>query len=259
MTAPPVADTHSPHAAAQRCPNCQHVAAPLLPQEQPARPHCVACGQALHPHAPSFWEFVHEFVGHYVALEGTLWPTLRQLFFSPGALTKAYLAGQRTRYVLPLRLFLTSSFLFFLMVKVLGSSPLDIQVRTGPDGAADLARCIDQAGQTRACSALESKLLGQAKRMSTEKNFGSLLTARFFSAAPYAVFMLVPVCAGIVQGAYWRRRRNYGEHFVFALHLHALSFLLMLLAEVLPGSTWALALVPMGAYLVGPAKPPQPA
>ncbi len=212
----------------------------------------MACGQALHPHAPTFLEFVHEFVGHYVALEGMLWPTLRQLFLRPGALTQAYVAGQRTRFVLPLRLFLTASFLFFLLIKVFASPELQIQVRAGPaevGAAADAAQCVDAGKQARACSALESKLIAQAKRLSTDRTFGSLLTARAFSAAPYVLFALVPVGAGLVQAAYWRRRRNYGEHFVFALHLNALAFLWMLLAQALPGSNAALAVPVMAVYL----------
>ena len=55
-------------------------------------------------------EFLHEFVGHYVALEGTLWRTLGLLLRHPGRLTREYLDGRRRRYVLPLRLYLTASF-----------------------------------------------------------------------------------------------------------------------------------------------------
>lgn len=31
-------------------------------------------------HPPTFGEFVHEFVGHYVALEGALWRTMRAVY-----------------------------------------------------------------------------------------------------------------------------------------------------------------------------------
>jgi hypothetical protein len=60
---------------------------------------------------------VHEFIGHYVALEGRLWKTLWLLLFKPGMLTLEYLRGRRIRYVEPLRLYLTLSLIFFAVLK----------------------------------------------------------------------------------------------------------------------------------------------
>jgi len=66
----------SGHDAAQptRCPNCSH---PLAAAPRPR--FCAHCGQATTLHPPTLLEFVHEFVGHHVALEGTLWRTLGTL------------------------------------------------------------------------------------------------------------------------------------------------------------------------------------
>jgi hypothetical protein len=60
---------------------------------------CSECGQETAMHPPSAWEFVHEFIGHYIALEGALWHTLAALV-RPGKLTNEYFAGRRRRYVL---------------------------------------------------------------------------------------------------------------------------------------------------------------
>ncbi len=79
---------------------------------------CPECGQETTLHPPTLGEFLHEFVGHYVALEGALWRTLGMLLMKPGRLTREYLDGRRRRYVLPLRLYLTASFLFFLVLKL---------------------------------------------------------------------------------------------------------------------------------------------
>ena len=81
---------------------------------------CPNCGQETKLHPPTVGEFAHEFVGHYVALEGRLWKTLLLLFFKPAELTREYLHGRRRRYVLPLRLYLTASLLFFVVVKFAG-------------------------------------------------------------------------------------------------------------------------------------------
>ncbi len=78
---------------------------------------CSHCGQETANHMPSAGEFLHEFVGHYVALENKLLKTLTLLLFRPGRLTRDYLDGKRARYVLPLRLYLTLSLVFFAVFK----------------------------------------------------------------------------------------------------------------------------------------------
>jgi hypothetical protein len=68
----------------------------------------------LHP--PTAREFLHEFIGHHVALEGKLWVTLRKLLFAPGSLTVEYFAGRKLRYINPLRLYLTVSLILFAVL-----------------------------------------------------------------------------------------------------------------------------------------------
>lgn len=67
-------------------------------------------------------EFVSEFIGHYVAIEGPLWRTLGLLVFRPGRLTNAYMAGKRVLYTQPLRLFLTMSVILFALLQFGGFS-----------------------------------------------------------------------------------------------------------------------------------------
>lgn len=64
---------------------------------------CAACGQETLLHVASAREFLHELIGHYIALEGKLWKTLGLLLLRPGMLTAEYIAGRRARYVQPLR------------------------------------------------------------------------------------------------------------------------------------------------------------
>lgn len=83
--------------------------------------YCAVCGQETKLHVPSASEFIHEFVGHYVAVEGRLWKTLALLLFKPGFLTWEYIQGRRVRYVEPLRIYLTFSLLFFAALKLGGA------------------------------------------------------------------------------------------------------------------------------------------
>lgn len=236
---------HPPHAHLDHeivfCHNCGASLA-LRP-----RPHyCPQCGQETHLHPPSFWEFMHEFVGHYVALEGTLWRTLVLLLLQPGRLTREYFAGRRRRYVLPLRLYLSASFLFFVLVKLVGlgdvqinfASAMDSQgrpvsVAQSPELAADLARaraCLAAPGcplNQRLGARLQLQLVQAADQPAA-------VQARLFAVAPYTVFLMLPVFAAIVQLAYRRRHMNYGAHFVFSLHMHSFWFVALLAVSLLP-------------------------
>jgi len=90
------------------CRNCHFTLAIPRPR------HCGNCGQETDLHPPSVREMFTEYLGHYVAFDGPLWRTLWALVCLPGHLTNAYFHGARRRYVLPLRVYLSASFLFFV-------------------------------------------------------------------------------------------------------------------------------------------------
>ena len=94
--------------------------------------YCAVCGQETKLHVPSASEFIHEFVGHYVAVEGRLWKTLALLLFKPGFLTWEYIQGRRVRYVEPLRIYLTFSLLFFAALKLGGGELYQEEVPVAP-------------------------------------------------------------------------------------------------------------------------------
>ena len=258
--------SHPPARSDLACRNCG-TQAPLK--------FCPECGQETTLHPPTLGEFLHEFVGHYVALEGTLWRTLWLLVRRPGRLTREYLDGRRRRYVLPLRLYLTASFLFFLVLKlVVGSVAPEMSVKVdgrkvpvaqyeaeiasaaglAPSAAAgsrfELMQANDcgRPGQ-RACSRVETALNASFER-AQEHPQEALEHAReqFLHWAPYAIFVLLPAFAGIMQLAYRRRRMTYGEHFVFSMHLHAFWFLAAMLMVVLPAAVGDLAMLAVVAY-----------
>lgn len=229
---------------------------------------CPRCGQETALHPPTLGEFIHEFVGHYVALEGALWRTLAMLLARPGRLTREYLAGRRRRYVLPLRLFLTASFLFFIALKLLPSAldtmtPADIRtVSVSPAAAASGAdssppppaletmRPVDCGGAGEpACGTLEGFVNKVGTRFSADPlGFMKRMRGQLLGAAPYAAFLLLPVFAGIVALAYRSRRMTYGEHVVFSLHLHSFWFLALLLIALLPSAVGEVIWWVMPAY-----------
>ena len=224
---------------------------------------CPACGQETTLHPPTLVEFLHEFVGHYVALEGALWQTLKLLLTKPGRLTREYLAGRRRRYVLPLRLYLTCSFLFFLVVKLTPAVSPEHTVVVDLTGkrlgtVAELQARADATAKAasstasgvvaphrplherlrpiecgryphRDCNWIESLVNNSGAGFSDHpQEVAQHMQAHIIAYAPYLVFLMLPAFAGIMKLTYWNRRMTYGEHVVFSLHVHAFWFLLFL-------------------------------
>lgn len=249
-----------------------------IAQEHPA--NCLNCGGAVHAsfcpwcgqetalHVPSAREFLHEFVGHYVALEGKLWKSLGLLLFKPGRLTRDYIEGRRERYVLPLRLYLTFSILFFAVFKFGG---YDFEGRTD-DGKAraeiqaenrqDFERSSDirqlNLDKLKQNQELNGKLAGIPRTLAqkAEKLNGMSYeevthraTAAFFSYAPYVVFAMMPVFALYLKLLYLGSGRRYGEHLLFALHTNAFAFLMLGLLMLTPSGIPVLGEV-LGLWLV---------
>ncbi len=256
------------------CRNCGTALANPKPK------YCAACGQETAEHPPTVWEFGHEFITHYVAIEGRLWHTLGLLFFKPGALTRRYLAGQKRRYVNPLRLYLTASILFFIVVKLFGVGSLvkgdvitdearfekaqagvteikktadknapqevDKKYYDGFDSKTELAKIAPenrksitlsaplldavQCDNSNACLKIRT-FFAERYKDKTIREFGVMVRDRTLSLAPYAMFLFLPVFALLTYLLYWRRRMYYGEHIVYAFHVHAFAyFLLMIMA-----------------------------
>lgn len=246
------------HPPLSHCPNCgQNL------RFDPSPHWCPHCGQETRLHPPTLWEFLHEFVGHYIAAEGALWRTLWALLLLPGQLTLEYLRGRRRRYVLPLRLYLTASFCFFLLVKVGGlgdgvqvnatlQTPLEqsLMVTTDGDGREEtMPQFIQRCQATEnTCGSLERRLARTAQRLTRSDDPVGDFGRRMLGVAPYAVFLMLPLFAGVLQlcsrgaGAATAALGSgngtgslpYGAHYVFGLHLHALWFLVLLLLAAVP-------------------------
>ena len=89
--------------------------------------YCPDCGQKDQPIRQPAHVFIAESVSEYFGLDGRLWRSLGLLLVKPGALTEAYLEGRRTRYLRPLRLYLTASLLFFFLLSLLDPFAIDQQ------------------------------------------------------------------------------------------------------------------------------------
>ncbi len=218
---------------------CANCGAPFVPER---RRFCPECGQETHIKPPRLMEFLQQFGGAYFSTEGALWRTLGLLFFKPGELTVRYLRGQRKHYVLPLRLYLTISLLVLVLLRTLAGNsiqfnmPGDVDLRKGEysiftfrDGSgAGMKGGVFYCNSLPQwlCKRLERRLDVDPKGLQKE---AAAMGERFVSNMGAAMFVVMPLFALFLQGAYWSRRMRYTEHLVFALHLPSFWFAVLAL------------------------------
>src|SRR5215210_8590031 len=131
-------------------------------------PYCHECGQHAHVHR-TLRGFFHDFLHGVLHFEGKIWRTLPLLAWRPGELTRAYIDGQRARFVSPVALFLFSVFLTFAVMGLTGAldkaaagaseSDLASEVADAKERVADLeGDRLEALKERRATSKLDSRL-----------------------------------------------------------------------------------------------------
>ncbi|HEU4630386.1 MAG TPA: DUF3667 domain-containing protein [Gemmatimonadaceae bacterium] len=251
---------------ARRCPNC---GAPA------PGPYCGQCGQAQRDHLrTSLRELAHEGLEELAAWDAKIFTSLRRLLFAPGFLTAEYLAGRRVRYLRPLRLYLTTSVVFFLLFSFLPGGGVQVgggSLSAGGGmvriGATELPRATGDSAGTLGATGLQGARpvdsTGVSFERDLERRFARLDSLssgerrRIAEGAqrtlPKAVFAMVPLFALLLHALHARRGWHYAEHLIFALHIHAFGFLLFTLVElfsrVTRGGVDVLALAWLLGYL----------
>lgn len=249
------------------CPNCG---------DDAEGNYCRNCGQKKSQHRASVRILLRDALEDQFSLTVELPRTLRALFARPGFLTTEYSAGRIARYIPPFRLYLIASLLFFVCLSIrmkafapspgvpVGANADSVQaqrdtfalrverardsLRAVPDSILDNSqRCMrDGRGRPRFCTQIRALNEFMAPRILHLDNIPETeLMPRMMDflirRAPTVLFILLPIFALLLKVLYWRSRKFYAEHFVFALHVH--SFAAMVLAfMVLPLHAIAVAL-----------------
>jgi hypothetical protein len=185
--------------------------------------------------------------------DSRLWRTLAALLFRPGYLTRELLAGRRARYLPPVRLYLVISVAFFLWASATHDKLRIVQVRDPGEGSAQTVLTpLDEEtfgkplpGESaehhaeRVCSSgvnydgpWRERLQPAAHRACVRLvlDNGRSLAEVFLHNVPRAMFIFLPLLAGLMMLMYWRPRHYYIEHLLLFVHNHAFVFLLLLLA-----------------------------
>lgn len=76
---------------------------------------CPVCGQENDDKRKQLIWFIQDFIEDVISIDNRLYKSIPPFLFYPGKLTLEYLEGRRKAYISPLRLFLTTSLLYFLV------------------------------------------------------------------------------------------------------------------------------------------------
>jgi len=175
--------------------------------------YCSHCGQRDHPLDPSLLDLFHETVHEFLHLDGKIFETLKALLFFPGRLSADFLAGKRARFIGPIRLYLTMSLLFFVLVAhktdKTSTTPTEKQEAAVSLGDHDSARYA---------------WLTQAIKKAVDDPHA--FYRELLSNLSHVMFLLVPLFALALRLIYSNRSLRYPSYVYFSLHYHAFVFFL---------------------------------
>lgn len=183
--------------------------------------YCPHCGQSAAIGVPTVGKFVHELVEKSLGVEGQLTQTLKALLLRPGQLTVDYLAGRRQRYMSPMRLYLSVSVMFFLLLSLVPGIRVDIG-RLGVDVLTEATP--ESRIEAHTGVAFVDDRVTRFAALPADRQHRALRD-RLVRNAPKGMLLMVPLFALLLAGLY--RRHRYGEHLLTALHFHSFVFLLL--------------------------------
>jgi len=93
-------------------------------------PFCYYCGQPDRNFLRFFPALLRDLMEDLLDLDSRFMRTIKPLMFKPGKLTRDYMDGRRFRYAPPMRLYIFSSIVFFLLAAFLSSDAITV---TGPE------------------------------------------------------------------------------------------------------------------------------
>jgi len=123
--------------------------------------YCSICGQAKRHFLRFFPAVVGDFIAETFEIDGRLSRTLKAILFSPGKLTNEYLSGRRVHYSPPVRFYLFTSLLAFLLISMEVNKSINLTitddddigiskeaVKPAPDAAADSTESTQSSAET---------------------------------------------------------------------------------------------------------------
>ncbi len=201
--------------------------------------YCPQCGQENHTLNVPLKHFFVELLEGTIHFDTKSTRTFLALLFKPGHLTVMYNEGKRVRYVPPLRLYIFISFIFFLCMGLIPSTP------ESPKKESNLSFTFGAMSSNELRGIKEEKLDSLFTAMKIErggleeyvirklwvitnegwKEFGHKLVKNISSM----IFVLMPFFGWLVYLLHRKRNRYYFEYLIYSVHFHCFLFLAILI------------------------------
>jgi hypothetical protein len=218
--------------------------------------YCSNCGQLNTDKKITLRQIIKEFLGEYFTFDSKFFRSITPLLFKPGHLTREYLDGKRVNYILPLRLYVFTTFLFFFIVtfntkldfdkfsdsdykiendkqdSLVASNKNDIVIfdvdSSKAKNSAPIKFAYDDSSDSD--SPFVKYINNKAKYLASQgKDGANLFVKELINQLPKVMFVLLPIFALILKLIYYRKKLLYVEHLVFSLHIHTFIFVMLLL------------------------------
>ena len=136
-------------------------------------PFCYFCGQPDRNFMRFFPVLLRDLMEDLLDLDSRFIRTMKPLLFKPGRLTRDYMEGRRFRYAPPMRLYIFSSIVFFLLAALLSSDWISIGSSVDENGNIQVVG--DHADERREIEdALKNLPLEAQQKIDVEKTLSEL-------------------------------------------------------------------------------------
>lgn len=222
--------------------------------------YCPECSQANEPLRLGVGHIFQDALEEFVKFDSKLFNTLKPLLFKPGFLTQEWARGRRVGYISPFKLYLTSTFIFFILTgwDVNRDAANEARVKKEPAVSTGSTKVDEAAFPTPASKkSAEETVKGDPVAVYIVNTLDKMdrldqteATIAVIDKLPTALFFLLPIFAAALKFFYIRSGRYYVEHLIFALHLHAYFFVILSIVTVLPWDLELIGLAVCGGYAV---------
>jgi hypothetical protein len=212
-------------------PDCLNCGAPLSGR------FCAACGQKrIEPEERRLSWFFRALFESALGADGRLRRTIASFLLRPGELGAAWLAGQRTRYLPPLGVFLLVNLVYFV------APPLS-------DFSLPLADQFGQVGYgAHAKAVVDARLAERGIEMAA---YAHRFELEAYSLAKLIIVLHPLLMAPVLALLFLRRRIPLVDHLAIALHLWAMVLLAMMVVPPLAGAVGIAFDAPRAAVMIG--------
>jgi hypothetical protein len=221
-------------------PACANCGAHYLESYRDAR-FCPACGQENHDLNVPLRHLIAEAAEGLFHFDTKSVRTLRALAFRPGFLTVEFLRGRRVPYVMPVRLYVFVSFLFFLVLALFsgghGGGRGDVsfqgikatEIRDVPDSD------LDAFMQSRRVAPTPFNRYAVRQLARISRGGQAELRHLILKSVSYMMFALMPIFALVLLIFFRKNEPHYIASLIFSLHYHSLAFLVLAVLALLSG------------------------